>query len=452
MPNHPSTLIIPVENQVRELDAKLLLSCIAAERGFPVVLGSRSFIHFRAASFPRGVYLAKSMRTLSDRMFGILRNLGHAIVAWDEEGLVRAPDRDYYERRLSAKAVRDVATLFAWGPDNARVFKDFPGYTGAPIHVTGNPRCDMLRSELRHYFDPEVESLRERFGRLLLVNTNFGHANHFLPELRGTSSDGDSPRDSNFQLASFRSLVFEHFREMVPTLAEAFPQFTIVVRPHPIERHEPWQKLAQRSANLQVANDGNVIPWLMASEVLVQNGCSTAIEAAVLGLPAITYRPVTSDRFDVSLIDALTHHVRSQDELHEAITAIVNGELGVHDFPDREQLLRLHIAALDGPLAAERIVDVLAEAGYRDSQPPKPKAIRYATGWAHTQLRTRSKMLNGRRPGHRNSMEYHAHRFPDLSVDQLQERVKRLGRQLDRFDGIRVRQTSDHVFAIDQAT
>ena len=32
-----STLIVPVENQVRELDAKLLLACIAVERGFPVV-------------------------------------------------------------------------------------------------------------------------------------------------------------------------------------------------------------------------------------------------------------------------------------------------------------------------------------------------------------------------------------------------------------------------------
>ena len=58
MSNSASTLIIPVENQVRELDAKLLLSCVAAERGFPVILGSRAFVHFEVASLPRGVYLA----------------------------------------------------------------------------------------------------------------------------------------------------------------------------------------------------------------------------------------------------------------------------------------------------------------------------------------------------------------------------------------------------------
>jgi surface carbohydrate biosynthesis protein len=87
MNNSVSTLIIPVETQVREMDANILLSCVAAERGFPVIIGSRAYVHYRVASFPRGVYLAKSLRTLSIRMFKILRQLGHEIVAWDEEGL-----------------------------------------------------------------------------------------------------------------------------------------------------------------------------------------------------------------------------------------------------------------------------------------------------------------------------------------------------------------------------
>ena len=56
-----ASLIIPVENQVRELDAKILLSCIAAQRGFVCVIGSRLEIDFRIASFPRSLYLSKSM-------------------------------------------------------------------------------------------------------------------------------------------------------------------------------------------------------------------------------------------------------------------------------------------------------------------------------------------------------------------------------------------------------
>jgi hypothetical protein len=54
------SLLIPVENRVRELDPKLLLACIAAKRGFPSVIGSHREIDFRIASFPRSLYLCKS--------------------------------------------------------------------------------------------------------------------------------------------------------------------------------------------------------------------------------------------------------------------------------------------------------------------------------------------------------------------------------------------------------
>ena len=117
----PSTLLIPVEIQVRELDAKVLLAAVAAERGFPVILGSRAFVHFQSSSIAPGVYLAKSMRKLSIRMFEILRELGHDIVAYDEEALVRYPDEEYYRRRLSPKTISRAQHLLAWGEDDAAV-------------------------------------------------------------------------------------------------------------------------------------------------------------------------------------------------------------------------------------------------------------------------------------------------------------------------------------------
>ncbi|MCD6150189.1 MAG: hypothetical protein J7J70_00820, partial [Deltaproteobacteria bacterium] len=70
------SLIIPVENQVRELDAKLLLACIAARHGFSVIIGSRLEISFRIGAFPPSIYLAKSMTARSLKMFRIMRDLG----------------------------------------------------------------------------------------------------------------------------------------------------------------------------------------------------------------------------------------------------------------------------------------------------------------------------------------------------------------------------------------
>ena len=152
----PSTIIMPVENQVREMDAKILLSCVAAERGYPVLIGSRAYIHFKTASIPRGVYMAKSMKALSVRMFKLLNQTGHDILAWDEEGLLREPDEIYHRWRLSSVAMQRIAYLTTWGEDNARAFRSFDGYKNTPIKVTGNPRIDLLRPELCEFYRPEA--------------------------------------------------------------------------------------------------------------------------------------------------------------------------------------------------------------------------------------------------------------------------------------------------------
>ncbi len=53
MKTKKTLLLIPVENQVRELDPKLLLACIAAQRGFSSVIGSRRELEFRIDSYPK---------------------------------------------------------------------------------------------------------------------------------------------------------------------------------------------------------------------------------------------------------------------------------------------------------------------------------------------------------------------------------------------------------------
>ena len=101
-------LIIPVENQVRELDPKLLLACVAARRGFTCILGPHRIVDFRIASFPPSLYLNKSFTVMNLKMFKIMQKLGHQIVTWDEEALVHLPAAMYYSRRLSPVAMELV--------------------------------------------------------------------------------------------------------------------------------------------------------------------------------------------------------------------------------------------------------------------------------------------------------------------------------------------------------
>jgi hypothetical protein len=448
-----STLMIPVETQVRELDAKLLLGCIAVESGFPVIIGSRAFIHFMVDSIPRGVYLAKSMTSLSIRMFDILRKLGHEIVAWEEEALLREPDLEYYRRRLSPITMRQISHLIAWGPDDADTFRKYHGYHGAEIHITGNPRVDLMRPELREFYRTDVEAIRKRFGDFVLVNTNFAEVNHFHPQLnefkKAMAKEGtDAANQFDIGKVQHKLVLFNHFREMLPLLCKSVGSSNVVIRPHPTESHVIWNDMAARYDNLHVANDGNIIPWLMAARALVAHGCTTQVEAAVLGAPTVNYQPVKSEMLDFELPCLVSRCVFSVDELCATVRAMVQEKIGPLDYAERRKILDRHIAGLDGPLAGERIIQVLEAGGYNKRQPPATSLNAYAHGWFQNHLRTMLKRIKMHRPENRNSLAYHAHRFPDISVPEIMRKIGCMGRQLNRFENIKVTQISKHIFRI----
>jgi hypothetical protein len=235
---------------------------------------------------------------------------------------------------------------------------------------------------------------------------------------------------------------------MLPSLCAAVSDHTVVLRPHPAENQDVWRTIAERCPNLQVANEGSITPWLMATKAVVANGCTSLIESAVLDTPGVSYQPVTSKQFDDDLPNSLSHRAFSDEELCSTVRAIVTGELGAVDYSARRKILDQHIAALDGPLAADRMVAVLAAGEYAKRQPPAAPVRDYIEGWLHTKVRTMIKRINMRRPGHRNNAAFHDHRFPAISVDEIMGRIARLGRLLNRFENVRVEELSKHIFTI----
>ena len=390
------TLLIPVESQVRELDGKLLLACVAAEKGYKVIIGSRSHIHFHASRVKHAIYIAKSMRRFSERMFSILHDLGHKIVAWDEEALVRLPDEEYYLHRLSPMTFGYIDQLFAWGESNAHIFKHYPGHKNQPIHVFGNPRIDILRPELRNYFLPEVEEIHQRYQNYILINTNFWQVNHFIPEL-GTQ---EAKRDKNFDMTlndQFMSNRFKHkkklftyFKEVVPLLAKAFPDTNFILRPHPSENISHWHKCLDGINNVFVTNSGNVIPWILGAKALVSNGCTTSIEASILEKPTLGYYPISDIEIDDVLPKALCDVAVEKTQLIEKISTILADNYKIS--AKNNIILSQHIANLSGELATDRIVNTLYTS-YENEVFNTQRALPKIKGIVHNEARTLVKNL-----------------------------------------------------------
>ena len=358
-----NTLLIPVESQVRELDGKLFLACIAAEQGFKVIIGSRAHIHFYASKVQNCIYIAKSMRRFSHRMFTILNDLGHRIVAWDEESLVRLPDEQYYLHRLCPKTFSHIDHLFAWGESDAQVFKHYSAYQEQPIHITGNPRVDIIRPELCDYFSPEKNKLLEKYGDYILINTNFGQVNHFIPDV----GRNEANRDKNFSEQSRDSFIsnryshkkklFAYFKNILPELAKTFPNINFILRPHPSENSQYWHEHLKNYNNVFVCNQGNVIPWIMSAKALISNGCTTSIEATILNKPTLGYYPITNLEIDDALPKALCSVSNDDEQLLSNIENIIsenNIELRNH-----QHTLSKHISNLTESFASDKIIEVI---------------------------------------------------------------------------------------------
>jgi len=458
-------LLIPVENQVRELDPKLLLACIAARRGFTSAIGSRLQLDFHIASFPRGLYLSKSFTVRSIKMFKILRKLGHEIFAWDEEALVHLPPEIYFSRRLSPKAMGYLSHLFAWGQDNADLWRQYPELPReVPINITGNPRNDMLRPEMHGFFEDDVAKLRRTYGDFILINSNFNHINSFYP-VQGlflpVTKPGEVPKFGRAARGMTREFaegfrdhklaIFEDFKGLIPSLERAFPDYTIVVRPHPTEKHEVYHKIAAQCERVRVTNEGNVIPWLMAAKALIHNGCTTGVEAFVMRVPAISYRSTVNDYYDYGfyqLPNRLSHQCFDFEELQTTLRRILAGEIGATDGNESHVLIDHHLAATSGSLACERIVEVIEKITADRSRLPEPTLKDQLDGRLRATTRRLVKRFLSYLPDSHNRPEFHRHRYPGISLDEVRERVLRIKKTLGDSRELKVDQISSEIFQI----
>ena len=251
--------------------------------------------------------------------------------------------------------------------------------------------------------------------------------------------------------AHFKKWFIEKDTIIIKSIAKAFPDWTLVVRPHPTENHEVYSKIAETCGRVRVTNDGNVVPWLLAAKMLVHNGCTTGVEAYAMGVPAITYRESVNEYYDngfYRLPNLLSHQCLSFEELRSTVEKILAGELGGADGNKRQQDIRRYLSAQDGALACERIVDVLEKMMEGRSEFPKTAFYNRMEGWSVANGRRLVKWLLSYLPNSHNRPEFQRHRFPGISLDALNEKIERIQQILGDTATLKVEKLSDVIFRI----
>ncbi len=356
-------LYITAEITSRELEAKTFLACCAASKGFDVIIGHEDMIRRVAVLKEPGLFLDKSIHSEYPPLYTRMKRLGHRVAVNDEEGLVFNP-KQYTAFNLTDAVARSVDMFFAWGNCQRDIFiKNLPTLTDSTFAI-GNPRLDLLQPQLRPFHQSSVDKLRDEYGNFVLINTRFAFANNAIggAAYRKRLAAGKNGPNIEYLLNRFEfdKLLFESFVEMQKQLCERYPEKNFVLRPHPSEAMTPWENLADKYPNLHVVRKGNVHQWILASEMLIHNGCATAIESFYLDTPCVCYRPVTSSECDIELPNSVSYNVFNFEDLCDCIERKHDTQMNSIR-SDWEAILKPYIQTTPTTLTAPEVVKKLQE-------------------------------------------------------------------------------------------
>lgn len=296
-------IYIPVESKKREFDGKILLSLRLIERGFKVVLGTKSGVHREILQSHEGVYLAKSVSNEFLSFYEKLKSRKHRIAVLDVEGGALTKDiKNDLLRSYQPQASKYFDYFYVFGNKiKEAILRDLDHVKKHQVKVTGEPRFDLLRPKYEGFFQTEIEQLKKKYGIFILINTSFGLSNSSIGEeniktfLETTSDIPDEQRHLYLKKHEEGKIVMKEFINLAKLLAETFPELNVLIRPHPDENPNKYLKQVRNIRNIYVDADGNVQPVIKSALALIHHDCTTGMEAVMAEKPVISYVPRTDD-------------------------------------------------------------------------------------------------------------------------------------------------------------
>ena len=103
---------------------------------------------------------------------------------------------------------------------------------------------------------------------------------------------------------------------------------------------------------------------------------------------------------------------------------------------------------LDGPLACERMVDILVGNADDMSQTAQPNLLQHLKGWYSANRRCVRKTYKSYLPGSFKSRDFERHRCPGITAGEIAERLARFQKELGDDVPLKLHQIYEKIFRI----
>ena len=350
---------LPIEFASREIDGYCKLAVTALNKDIKVIVMPRFLMYDYLESFPPGVFLLKNIRLSEYNDILRLKKNGSKVAYLDQEGLIHYPHDFSSGRKFSPVTLELCDYFFANSEEH---LYELQRTSSSRLHdritLTGNPRFEFCQNNAIDYYCKNKE-------KHLLFTTSFGNVNSFsgkgsnqyLKMIDGLS--GEIDKTEEYKRIELNVLMIDEYSRLLQRLATSLPRMKIILRPHLSEGNSFWKKVSNGLDNVIIQADGPIYDLLANSFLHIHFNSTTAIEAAMMGIPTSTYEipeKYSSLRLDdcflvSSIFDSETEFVEYVDKLFRSSNYVVKKIIQKQHNGSSQHMVDL----LDFPVSDEKL-------------------------------------------------------------------------------------------------
>jgi surface carbohydrate biosynthesis protein len=386
------TVLLPIETLTRELDSKLVMALAIAARGYRAIVGHKETMKAIAGASTgvvwqgKSLFSARSGNHLADQL---IDKRSAIMFIHDEGGMhqVKAwPNHVLKTHRIEYLRKRNVNRICVWGERQKEVLGSYAEELKDVITVTGSPKFDLCLPDYAWVTAAKSAAIEEKYGPFILVCTRFATAAHSAgqgdpfrrkmnPALWPESLNHESLADLWFSKWQRDVHDFADFVVLTKELALNFPQYTVVLRPHPSESMTFYEHAFASFENVAVTRDESVLPWIRAAKLVVHSNCTTGIEAVLAGCPVLNLLPECEGRteLDVEVAREAGCVAGSVPEAVARAGDFLSGETPAYEWSPHAKTILNNLTLEAIPKVAAETTSVLQEQGLTSSKVTLPR-------------------------------------------------------------------------------
>ena len=343
---------IIIDNPIRDLQGLILLSYFLVKKSMDVFLVPMSTQQWDIFIIKPDVVILNYIRPANCEFVKKYKGAGIKVGVLDTEGGVFVDIEQGFKNFVKNSYPENIDFYCTWGKKQKEILVNSGILSGNKVFVTGTPRYDMCVRPWRK----ALEKHNIEGEKVVLVNMRFPTIfPKFKRDLVVEYSDSlKEGVDKNYFSKAFREnmIVCARLIELVSESANKFPDYTFVVRPHPFERKDVYEVFFGDILNIKVIQEGDILGWLNSVDVIVQQGCTTGLEAKFMDTPVVEIDVAASkDNRSIDIAEIADVKVSNAEQLAEFIKKPVKKSFD-------ENMVRDWFFDIDGK-ASQRISEVI---------------------------------------------------------------------------------------------